>query len=117
MLEELEPYSYPLAKGTQAKQCCPVPNNNAATATSSWQTISPQDLFALINQGLLPFIQGLGQVTSANPSAGTVTTATGTYAVPGSVAVRSEQSEFEKMLPWLAVGGVVLLAVILVARK
>jgi hypothetical protein len=94
-------------------------NNAAATAPSatSWQTISPTELFGLVNQGLLPFIQGLGQVISANQAAGTVTTTTGTYTVPSSVAVQSEQSEFEKVLPWLAVGGVLLIAFVLVARK
>ena len=68
-------------------------NNAAATAppATSWQTISPTELFGLVNQGMLPFIQGLGQVISANQAAGTVTTTQGTYTVPGSVAVQSEQ--------------------------
>ena len=97
----------------------PVATNNAAATdpATSWQTISPTELFGLVNQGMLPVIQGLGQVISANQAAGTVTTTQGTYMVPGSVAVQSEQSDFERALPWLAVGGVLLIAFVLVARK
>lgn len=94
------------------------PSGNGTTVSQgSWETISPQELFALIAQGLTPFIQGLGMVLSADPARGTVTTTTGTYPIGGPVTVASTGLTFEKALPWIAVGGVVLLAVVVMMKK